>query len=86
MSSVIMDVLVAEQELGERLGELGLAHARGAQEDERAGRTLGVLEAGAGAADGLADGLDGLVLADDPTMCSSSSMRRSLAVSSSVSL
>ena len=29
-------------------------------------RALRVLEAGAGAADGLADGLDGLLLADDP--------------------
>ena len=59
-------LVVAEQELGQRLGELGLPHARRAQEDERAGRTLGVLETGPGAADGLGDDLDGLVLADDP--------------------
>ena len=58
--------LVAEEELGQRLGQLGLAHARGAQEDERAAGALGVLEAGPGAADGLGDGLDGVLLADDP--------------------
>ena len=46
-------VLGAEQELGERLGQLGLAHARRAQEDEAAGGALGVLQAGAAAADGL---------------------------------
>src|ERR1035441_2668274 len=57
-------LVVAEEELGERARELGLAHARGAQEDERAGRTLGVLEAGAGAPDRLGDDLDGGVLAD----------------------
>src|ERR671921_740840 len=37
-------VLVAEQELGERPGQLRLAHARRAQEDEGAGRALGGLE------------------------------------------
>ena len=45
--------------------QLGLPDARGAEEDERAGRALGVLEAGARAADGLRDGLDGGVLPDD---------------------
>ena len=44
-------VLVAEQELGERLGQLGLADAGGPEEDERAARALRVLEAGPGAAD-----------------------------------
>ena len=38
-------VLVAEQELGERARQLGLADARGAEEDERAGRALRVLDA-----------------------------------------
>ena len=38
-------VLVAEQELGERARQLGLADARRAEEDERAGRALRVLEA-----------------------------------------
>ncbi len=60
----IIDVLVAEQELGERAGELGLADARGAEEDERAGRALRVLDPGARAADRLRHGLDRDVLAD----------------------
>ncbi len=53
-------VLVAEQELGERAGQLGLADPGRAEEDERAGRALGVLQAGARAADGLRDDLDRL--------------------------
>ena len=61
-------VLAAEHELGERLGELGLPDAGRAEEDERADRALRVLEAGAGAADGLRDGLDRLLLADDPAV------------------
>ena len=59
-------VLAAEHELGERLGELRLPDAGRAEEDERADRALRVLEAGAGAADGLGDDLDRLLLADDP--------------------
>ena len=58
-------VLVAEQELGERARELGLPDAGGPEEDERAGRALRVLDAGARAADRLRDGDDRLVLADD---------------------
>ena len=57
-------VLVAEQELGERAGELGLADAGGAEEDERAARALRILDARAGTADGLGDRDDRLVLAD----------------------
>jgi len=34
-------VLVVEEELGQGLGEFGLAHARGAQEDKRAAGSLG---------------------------------------------
>ena len=56
--------LVVEEELGERARQLGLADARGAQEDERADRPLGVLEAGAGAADGFADRRHRALLAD----------------------
>src|SRR3954465_14488362 len=59
-------VLVAEQELGERLGELGLTDAGGAGEDERSAGTLRVLEACPGAPDGLGQRLDGVVLTDDP--------------------
>ena len=58
-------VVVAEEELGESLGQLRLTHTGRAGEDEGAGRTVRVLQAGAGAADGAGDGLDCLVLADD---------------------
>src|SRR5690606_14530025 len=56
---------VVEQELGERLGELGLSDTRGAGEDERARRTLRVLEAGALTTDRLRQSRDRLFLADD---------------------
>ncbi len=59
-------VVVAEQEVGQRLGQLGLTHTGRAGEDERAGRALGVLEACTGAADRLGHRLDGVLLADDP--------------------
>ena len=65
MSMRVMRLLVVEQELGQRARQLGLADAGGAQEDERADRPVRVLEAGPGAPDGVGDGLDGLVLADD---------------------
>src|SRR5213078_1141008 len=58
-------VLVAEQELGERARELGLPDARRAEEDERAGRALRVLEARARAANRLRDRLDRRLLTDD---------------------
>ena len=57
--------LVAEQELGERLGQLGLADTGWAEEDERAARTLRVLQAGPGTADRPAHGLDAVFLTDD---------------------
>ena len=66
MSSWIERVVVAEEELGERLRELGLADTRRAQEDERATRTLRVLEAGTRAPDRLGDRADRVLLADDP--------------------
>ncbi|CAG7170935.1 hypothetical protein PICSAR21_03545 [Mycobacterium avium subsp. paratuberculosis] len=59
-------VVVAEQEVGQRLGQLGLTDTGRAGEDERARRPLGVLQPGAGAADRLGDRLDGVLLADDP--------------------
>ena len=59
-------VLGAEHELCERLGELGLADPGGPEEDEGADRALRVLEAGPGAPDGAGDGLDRLLLADEP--------------------
>ncbi len=59
-------VVVAEQEVGQRLGQLGLTDTGRAGEDERARRALGILQPGAGAADRLGDRLDGVLLADDP--------------------
>ena len=58
-------ILGTKEELRERLGELGLAHARGTQEDERTTRTTRVLERRAAAADGARHGAHGLLLADD---------------------
>jgi len=65
MSTAHDGFLVVEEELGQGPGQLGLAHARGAQEQEGADGLLGLLEARAGAPDGLGDDFDGLVLADD---------------------
>ena len=59
-------VVVAEQEVGQRLGQLGLTDTGRAGEDERARRALGILQPGAGTPDRLGDGLDGVLLADDP--------------------
>ena len=53
---------------GQSLGGLGLADTRWAQEDERTGGTLGILEAGPGPADRLRHGDDGVVLSDDAEM------------------
>ena len=58
-------VLGVEQELGKRLRELGFAHARRAEEDERAGRAARVLQTRTRTADSLRQRRDGLVLADD---------------------
>ena len=49
--------VVAEQEVAERLGQLGLADAGWAEEDERPAGALGILEAGPGPTDALGDGL-----------------------------
>src|SRR5690606_7162045 len=57
-------VLVTEEELGERLGQLGLPDAGGAGEDERATGTLGVLETRTGPPDRLGERRDGRLLAD----------------------
>ena len=55
----------AEQRLGERAGELGLADAGRAEEEEAADRPVRVAESRARAPDRLGDRLDRLVLADD---------------------
>jgi hypothetical protein len=77
--------LVVEQELGERLGELGLSDARGAGEDERAAGTLRVLEAGALTTDRR---LRAAIASSWPMTrwCSAFSMKTRRLVSSSVSL
>lgn len=58
-------VLVAEQEFGQSLCQLGLADAGRASKDERAARTLRILQASPGTADRLGQSLHGLVLAND---------------------
>ena len=58
-------VLVVEQELRERPGELRLSHAGRPDEEEGADRPFRVREAGARTAHGVGDGLDGLLLAHD---------------------
>ena len=60
--------LVVEQALGKRLGELGLAHAGGAQEEEAADGLVWIGEARTAAAHSCGDGGDRLVLADDALM------------------
>src|ERR1043165_9681457 len=57
-------VLVVEQVLGERAGQLRLAHAGRAHEDERADRTVRVLEAGARAAHRVRNGVHRVLLPD----------------------
>ena len=59
-------VLGVEHELGQRPRELGLADAGRAEEQERADRPVGVLEAGARAAQRARHRADRLVLADHP--------------------
>jgi hypothetical protein len=61
-----------EQELGQRLAQLGLADAGGAEEQERADRPVRVRQPGAGAADGVGHGAHRLVLADHALSSSSS--------------
>ena len=56
--------LVIEQELGERARELGLADARGPEEQEAADRPVRILEAGARAANRGGDRRHGGILTD----------------------
>jgi hypothetical protein len=60
-------LLVVEEELGERLGELGLAHAARPEKEEAADRACpGSLQAHTPTTDGLRDErLHGLFLAND---------------------
>jgi len=59
-------LLIVEQEIGQRAGQLGLADTGRAQEEKRADRAARVLQAGTRPADRVGDGFDRLVLADDP--------------------
>ena len=61
-------VLVAEHGLSQGLAQLSLAHARGAQEQERADGPLGILQPHTAAANGLGHGGDGLILAHHALM------------------
>ena len=58
--------VVVEEELGQRLRQLGLAHTRRTEEDERTNRLARVVQSGTRAAHGVGDGGNGLVLAYDP--------------------
>ena len=58
--------LVVEQPGGQRLGQLRLAHAGGAQEDEGPERLFRVGQSALVAADGVGDRRDRVVLADHP--------------------
>ena len=58
--------LVVEQELGQRLGQLGLADTGRAEEQERSGRPVGVGDAGPGPPDGVGHRADGRLLTDQP--------------------
>ena len=57
--------LVIEQALGQRLGELGLTYAGGAQEEETTDGLVRIGETRTATAHSCGDGGDGLVLADD---------------------
>src|SRR6202140_451678 len=61
-------VLVVEEEARQLASQLRLPDAGRSEEDEGADRAARVLEAGPGAADGLGDDRDGIVLADQAGM------------------
>ncbi len=57
-----------KKRLGQSLGKLGLAHARGPQENKGACGPRGIRQAGAGAQHGIGHGGDSLILAHHPLM------------------
>ena len=57
-------LLVVEQEFGEALGQLGLANAGRAEEQERTGWAIRIADAGLGAANCIADYLYRALLTD----------------------
>ena len=68
MSIRTMFFSLVEQGFRQGFGQFRLAHASGAQEQEGANGTVGVLDAGTAAEDGLTDPVNGFVLADDSLM------------------
>ncbi len=60
--------LIVEQEFRECPGGLRLADARGAEEDERPGRPVGILQPGTRPAHGIGDGGEPLGLPDHPPL------------------
>ena len=58
-------VFTVEHEAGQRLAQFGFADARGAKEQEGAGRAVRVAQPRPRAANGIGDGLNRLVLAND---------------------
>ena len=60
--------LIVKKSLCQSLGQLRLAHPRGAQEDEGTDGTVGVLDAGPGPQDSFTDSFHCLVLAHYPLM------------------
>ena len=61
-------LLVVEEKLGQRPGELRLADAGWPEEQEAAERPMRVLQAGSRAANGIRHGVDRFVLPDDPVV------------------
>ena len=61
-------LLGAEEFLGQFLGQVGLAHTRGAHEEEGADGLLGVFESDPAALDGLGNLRDGIILSDDRSL------------------
>ena len=57
-------LLVVEEEFGQRLAQLGFAHAGGSEEHEGTDRPVFVLQSGPRAAHGVGDRFDGLGLSD----------------------
>ena len=76
-------LLGVEQELGQRLRQLGLADAGRAEEDERADRPVGIAQAGARAADRVRHGRHRLVLADRRARAAAHSIWTSFSISPS---
>ncbi len=58
--------LVVEEELGQRLGQFGLADAGRPQEQERSGGAVGIADPGTGAPHSVGDDPDGLLLTREP--------------------